>query len=217
MKVSACHIWCFRNVQKDHWRQLLPPQMHCVLPLVCIPVHMCKNVHEATYCTKSTTVTTPSASPANWCLGHGACWWLSSVLSSMYTPVLSLVSVYTPTIWTRDALAAGGEHCYVGRKHIFHWLSQRGCICFGKKHLCTKSGDLANTPNLFTHPQSRYNVHPPTVMVQCSPTFMALYCNGKALIINGTMYCNGKVLIIICSPTKARATVKYFFPACASI
>ena len=54
-------------------------------------------------------------------------------------------------------------------------------------------------------------------MVQCSPTFMALYCNGKALIINGTMYCNGKVLIIICSPTKARATVKYFFPACASI
>ena len=46
---------------------------------------------------------------------------------------------------------------------------------------------------------------------------MALYCNGKALIINGTMYCNGKVLIIICSPTKARATVEYFFPACASI
>ena len=46
---------------------------------------------------------------------------------------------------------------------------------------------------------------------------MALYCNGKALIINGTMYCNGKVLIIICSPTKARATAEYFFPACASI
>ena len=58
--------------------------------------------------------------------GTALFWWLSSVLSSVYTPVLSLVSVYTPTIWTRDALAAGGEHCSVGRKHIFHWLSQRG-------------------------------------------------------------------------------------------
>ena len=60
--------------------------------------------------------------------GTALFWWLSSVLSSVYTPVLSLVSVYTPTIWTRDALAAGGEHCYVGRKHIFHWLRQETLV-----------------------------------------------------------------------------------------
>ena len=163
MKVSACHIWCFRNVQKDHWRQLLPPQMHCVLPLVCIPVHMCKNVHEATYCTKSTTVTTPSvqcASPANWCLGHGA--FLVAELSvelSVHASVELSLSVHTNHLdprrsrcWRRTLL------CW--EKTYFSLAFTKRVHLLGKKHLCTKSGDLANTPNLFTRPQSWYNVHP---------------------------------------------------------
>ena len=103
--------------------------------------------------------------------GTALFWWLSSVLSSVYTPVLSSeLSVHTNHLdprrsrcWRRTLL------CW--EKTYFSLAFTKRVHLLGKKHLCTKSGDLANTPNLFTHPQSWYNVHPPTVMLHHGTMF----------------------------------------------
>ena len=175
--------------------------MHCVLPLVCIPVPMCRNVQNILH-EKHNNDNTQCAMCFPGKLVLGARRLLVAELSvelSVHASVELSLSVHTNHLdprrsrcWRRTLL------CWEKTYFSLAFTKRVHLLC--KKHLCTKSGDLANTPNLFTHPQPWYMVqcsvvHPPTAMVQCSPTVM-VQCSPTNS--HGTMYCIGKVLIIIC-------------------